>query len=240
MNDRNKELKTRRMMTYFMDAAEELSRQDGFDNLTLRTIADAAGYNSATMYNYFHNLEELSAFTVLRVLSAFWQEVSRETETIEDPLLRYCQYWIIQGRHAYRNPEIFHYLFQLSDRQQVFGRLDVYYRHYPQEYECLSETMKALVQETRFDHKNRLYIQPCIEQGDYSEESAAQVLEFGHLLFNGVLFQVLHDKERLHDYTYYNQLFLRYFLELMRKRVSRLPERLDQLAARYDVELNPF
>lgn len=240
MNDRNKEIKTRRMMTYFMDAAEELSRKDGFDRLTLRTIADAAGYNSATMYNYFHNLEELLAFTVLRVLSAFWQEVSRETEVLEDPLLRYCQVWIIQGRHAYRNPELFHYLFQLNDRRQVYGFLDDYYRHYPKEYESLSDSMKTLVHETRFNQKNRLYIQPCIQQGDFSEENAGQVVEFGHLVFNGVLFQVLHDKEHIHDYAYYNQLFLRAFLELMRKRVNRYPERLDQLAAYYGVELNPL
>lgn len=48
-----------RMMTSFINATEELIDEMGVENLTLRKIATRAGYNSATVYNYFENLDHL-------------------------------------------------------------------------------------------------------------------------------------------------------------------------------------
>ena len=66
MNRKNSELKKKRIMNFFMDAAEKIARKDGIENLSIRNIADEAGYNSATLYNYFENLDQLIAFVVVR------------------------------------------------------------------------------------------------------------------------------------------------------------------------------
>lgn len=52
--DNNLTLKRKRIMIYFIEAAEKLIRQNGIENLSIRKIATEAGYNSATIYNYFN------------------------------------------------------------------------------------------------------------------------------------------------------------------------------------------
>ena len=48
--DNNLTLKRKRIMIYFIEAAEKLIRQNGIENLSIRKIATEAGYNSATIY----------------------------------------------------------------------------------------------------------------------------------------------------------------------------------------------
>ena len=49
-------------MIYFIEATEKLIRSDGVEGLSIRKIASEAGYNSATLYNYFEDLEHLVLF----------------------------------------------------------------------------------------------------------------------------------------------------------------------------------
>lgn len=62
--DNNLTLKRKRIMIYFIEAAEKLIRQNGIENLSIRKIATEAGYNSATIYNYFNDLEQLTMFAL--------------------------------------------------------------------------------------------------------------------------------------------------------------------------------
>ncbi len=46
-------------MTYFIDATNEIIENEGIESVTIRKVANLAGYNSATIYNYFENLDHL-------------------------------------------------------------------------------------------------------------------------------------------------------------------------------------
>lgn len=53
-------IKKKRVMMYFIEATQELILKEGLENLSIKKIAEKAGYNSATIYNYFENLEVLN------------------------------------------------------------------------------------------------------------------------------------------------------------------------------------
>ena len=55
-------------MDVFITSAKELIDEYGLDNITIRKIADVSGYNSATMYNYFQNLDELLIYASIDYL----------------------------------------------------------------------------------------------------------------------------------------------------------------------------
>ena len=46
-----KDLQKKRIMIYFIDATNLIIEKEGLDAVTLRKVADLAGYNSATIYN---------------------------------------------------------------------------------------------------------------------------------------------------------------------------------------------
>ena len=65
----NKLIKKQRVMCYFIDAARELSESMPLDDITIRAVADKAGYNSASLYNYFTDIDQLRAFTAIDLMS---------------------------------------------------------------------------------------------------------------------------------------------------------------------------
>jgi len=48
-----------RMKNYFIDSARQIIKGEGIKALSVRTVAERAGYSYATLYNYFENLREL-------------------------------------------------------------------------------------------------------------------------------------------------------------------------------------
>ncbi|MEW5845184.1 MAG: TetR/AcrR family transcriptional regulator [Bacteroidota bacterium] len=56
---RNKLLKEKRMRGYFIQAAKEILKGEGIDSMSVRNIADQAGYSYATLYNYFKDVTDV-------------------------------------------------------------------------------------------------------------------------------------------------------------------------------------
>lgn len=56
---KNKEIQESRMRGYFIEATKDMIKGEGLKSLSVRSIADRAGYSFATMYNYFRDVNEL-------------------------------------------------------------------------------------------------------------------------------------------------------------------------------------
>src|SRR5512145_2329275 len=66
----NKEIQEQRMKGYFIQATKNILKGEGLKALSVRKIAEQAGYSFATMYNYFRDVNEL----VFLCASDFQQE----------------------------------------------------------------------------------------------------------------------------------------------------------------------
>lgn len=55
----NKEIQEERMRSYFIDSAKEILKGEGLKNISVRNIAERAGYSYATLYNYFKDVKDL-------------------------------------------------------------------------------------------------------------------------------------------------------------------------------------
>lgn len=56
---KNKEIQESRMKEYFIQATKEILKGEGLKSLSVRSIADKAGYSYATLYHYFKDVNEL-------------------------------------------------------------------------------------------------------------------------------------------------------------------------------------
>ena len=61
------ELKKKRMLTYFIKSAQDIMTKEGMQGITLRKVADGAGYNNATLYNYFDDLDHVVLYASLKI-----------------------------------------------------------------------------------------------------------------------------------------------------------------------------
>ena len=76
----NKEIQEQRMRGYFIQATKEILRGEGLRSLSVRNIADKAGYSYATLYNYFKDLKELIFECVVDFQEECEEYVKNETE----------------------------------------------------------------------------------------------------------------------------------------------------------------
>jgi AcrR family transcriptional regulator len=52
-------IKSQRVKSYFIQAAKEIIMSEGVENVSVRKVADKAGYAYTTIYNYFTNVNDL-------------------------------------------------------------------------------------------------------------------------------------------------------------------------------------
>lgn len=98
---KNKEIQEKRMREYFIQATRDLLKGEGLRSVSVRSVADRAGYSFATMYNYFRDINELlflcvsdfqeecNAFVAQRVA-----KTAEGKEKLKKSVLAYMEYFV--------------------------------------------------------------------------------------------------------------------------------------------------
>lgn len=63
------------MWEYFIDATAKIIKEEGIEHVTIRKIADLAGFTSSTIYNYFEELSHLTFFASMRFIQDYSKEL---------------------------------------------------------------------------------------------------------------------------------------------------------------------
>ena len=86
-----------RMKSYFITSAKEIIRGEGMRALSVRTVAEKAGYSYATLYNYFKDLRELVFYCIvdfLKELREFVDISSKGNQTLLSRTKSFCNYFV--------------------------------------------------------------------------------------------------------------------------------------------------
>jgi len=78
----NKDIQEQRVRGYFVQAANEILRGEGISNLSVRNVAEKAGYSYATLYNYFKNINELLSDCIIDFIEEGKEFIAGETNNL--------------------------------------------------------------------------------------------------------------------------------------------------------------
>ena len=118
VNDDKKNFKRQRIKMHFLEAAKEIIMIEGVENVSVRKVADVAGYSYGTIYNYFKDLNELFwevRNLVIRDITVYMHNKINEPlydlEGIKKLFKIYITYY-------FENPNVFKFFYfhQLSKR----------------------------------------------------------------------------------------------------------------------------
>ena len=104
------ELKRSRGKLYFLQAAKVIIEREGVEGVTVRKVADSAGYSFPTLYSYFKDLNELLLETkqyMIRELVEILQQKFRSTlqdMNIKNVFQSYMEYYL-------ENPNVFKFFY---------------------------------------------------------------------------------------------------------------------------------
>lgn len=207
-------------MRYFVEATHAIMESEGTDTLTIRKISDLAGYNSATLYNYFSNLDHLIAFSSLRYLKYYSDDLKNYLSEDLSSYREYIKIWECFCKHSFQNPSIYHKIFFKELGNSLSTSIRTYYELFPDDLQDI-ETAKfrsMLVGET-IDSRTVRSLQKSIQDGFFDENDANAISEISILIYEGMLDKFLAGiwKESVDaavkTFTYHLQMSLKPYLK---------------------------
>jgi len=167
----------KRIMVNFVEATRELILTEGVDGLSIRKISNEAGYNSATLYNYFRDLEHLTLFGSVCYLRdyvvALGSTLTPEMRSID----RFRAIYHCFNSFAFRYPDIFHNLFFGRYSDILEEVLQTYYNElFPEELTGLSENLRRMLVSGNIQERDRITMDEMVQDGFVAAEKAEIVL----------------------------------------------------------------
>lgn len=220
---KNKMLRQKRTMRYFLDAASEIIAEEGVEAITIRKVSSKAGYSSGSIYKYFENINHLLAFAAIDSINSFVEDLSQSIDHNADPLEMYFLSWHWLLVHSMRAPALYSAVF-LQYGTDVRAYLDEYYEVFPE----ARKTVPKSVQDSFFapDVKTRDYelLQQCVQLQYLQEQDIGEISD----LFNAAFLGFLNRGENFPD-RYTPDLFLAFMRRLFLSYNPALAEKIDAI-----------
>lgn len=190
-----KERQKLRIMSYFIDATHKVIEQDGVEAVTVRKVAELAGYNSATLYNYFSNLNHLVGYAAIKYLKDYYlilDDYIKEADTSE---LKYLKIWEVFCLHSYQRPKIFKAIFFLTPNDDVKEIFDNYFEIYPSDFGVHTEDLLPMLNAHSIHDRNRQSLMRLVNDNVVEGATVDELNDMTILLYRGFLDKLICSEE---------------------------------------------
>lgn len=165
-------------MVYFVEATEKILKEEGLPGVTIRRIAAAVGCNSATLYNYFQDLDELVLFGSICFLRDYLFDLVQKLGADMTSLQRYRMIYRCFNQRAFQFPEIFFSMFFGRYSAKLARVIQTYYMDlFPEELEGLPEDIREMVIRGTLVERDQVVMENLVQDGFVAPERAAETLE---------------------------------------------------------------
>lgn len=182
----NKKTQWRRICNYFIEAAVDIIEEDGINKLTIRKVSDRAAFNSATLYNYFENLDELLYFAVLSFMKDYLDELDSMDFEGDSKIEIYKEIWVSFTEHALEYPEYYYIIFFKETSKLRDEMLATYYEIYPDRFNE-SSSFKKMLSNSNLYTRSKVLMDDIIENGELDEKDGRIIDEIVVRTFHSLL-----------------------------------------------------
>ncbi len=185
-------MQKKRMLSYFLESTNTIIEEDGMEAVTIRKVASMAGYNSATLYNYFENLNHLLFFASLKYLKDYAKDLYNYTKDSKNSLETYLNVWLCFSYHSYLKPEVYNLIFFGGfPSATVNESIRTYYSIFPEELGEESKKFLPMLLEDNIHLRDYKLLKASAEEGFLKEEDLKDINEMNVLIYRGMLAKLL-------------------------------------------------
>lgn len=190
-----KEIKRKRMMGYFIDAAISIIDEEGIENLTIRKVADMAGYNSATIYNYFENLDHLVCYAAISYLKEYYLSLDEYVSEAKDSYERFILIWRKFCIHSFKKPKIYKTIFFARTKQTFAEIFNDYFDIFPLNFGEHTIYTLPMLKEKDIYARNKTIIMPMVQDGILELEFVDELNDLVILIYRGAMGELIDNIE---------------------------------------------
>ncbi len=195
-HETNKQIQRKRMMGYFIKATAELMDEEGLEKITIRKVASRAAYNSATLYNYFEDLDHLIYFALIKYTKGYVLSLAEAIRPELSPYEVYVRIWERFSLNAFQNPHCFYRLFFTRRDGTLSRTLREYYGIFPEEVQNQSPVILDMLCEANIFVRNRKLLRAVWPIDQVSETTIDTVNSLVIYAFQGMLYDKLHGRDQ--------------------------------------------
>jgi len=185
-----KEIQRLRTMKYFIDAANSIIEEEGIEKVTIRKVADIAGYNSATIYNYFENLDHLMFYCSMKYLKNYAFRLPKELVTDKGGVEKFLSTWFVFSGESFKNPAIFYSLFFSKFSSNFNGAVKDYYGMFPENLSSMPEEFMPMMLERNIYQRDYRALELCAKEGYLRDEDLKEINEMIMLMYQSMLLRL--------------------------------------------------
>lgn len=192
----NKDIHRLRTMSYFVEATHNIIETEGIDAVTVRKVSKQAGYNPATLYNYFENLDYLVGFASIKYLQDYHKSLKQEVEPLKDPKQRFLAIWEKFCHYSFEKPKIYRALFFKSPRFSLCEIFDFYFKMFPDELGEHTIDIQRMMKGCTLFSRNLFVLQDVVQSKRMRlrPEELQQLNEMMIILYRGKLSACIEDE----------------------------------------------
>ena len=183
----NKERQKRRTLSYFIEAAQRIIAEEGIQGVSIRKIADQAGYNSATLYNYFEDVDELTLIASIKYYLSYTSSLAQHVRALDDSYEWFMEVWDFFCDAAFSHPRIFYTLFFGKYNDRLSDAVVRYYEIFPEEKGKYSAMAEYMFSGQSILERNQRQMDCMVEAGYVARENAVIANEILTFTFQKLL-----------------------------------------------------
>ncbi len=186
-----KEIQRKRMLTYFIDAAAQIIQEEDIDAITIRKVGDIAGYNSATLYNYFESVDHLKFLAAMKFIRSYAEDLPGYISDAKNAYERNLLIWECFLNHSFNNPKIYYAIFFAKLNNPFHDYIKEYYETYPEELLNSDEHINTMLLKSNLYDRNAVLLEECVAEDLIASEYFAELNEMIMLVFKGMLSKII-------------------------------------------------
>ncbi|MDN4084477.1 TetR/AcrR family transcriptional regulator [Paenibacillus polymyxa] len=226
MRSKNKEIQRKRIIEYFIEATQSIIEKDGVENVTIRGVSSLAGYNSATLYNYFDNLNQLISFSLINSVLEYFVSLSNIITSDNKSYITFLLTWREYAIFSFQKPEMYTHIFYSKYSDDVLSQVACYLELFPNPNFSKESEIQKRILGASIEERDNLIADPCIKDGYIDNKDKKYIFDFCYALHLGMCAKIKSgDYKDPYEVT---ELYLDYLIDFLLNH-SKIPCKKSEL-----------
>ncbi len=162
----------------FINATKELMETENFQQISIRKIAEKAGFHNSTIYLYFKDLNELLMLASMKYFREYSHSLKILSLENRNPVENFINVWDFFITAVFKNPFIFYNFFFGKSSENLNNVMITYYDIFPEEREQYTKDIEAMYFGKNIVERSRYLLLTLIdEKTSVTEENISMLNE---------------------------------------------------------------
>lgn len=155
----------------FIEAAQELIDETGIENVSIRKIAERAGFHNSTIYLYFKDVNHLIQLASMRHFEEYNRSLSELSKRAMSPIENFIAVWSSFCQTAFKYPNLFYHFFFGKYSNNLTSIMREYYHLFPEKQYAISEGLEDMYFGNNIYERNLNLLHSLVDVNDININS---------------------------------------------------------------------